>query len=72
MTLEEFAKNAGVYLVPCKKDWGGEIAYRTKDHPHCSIAGFRTEQAAYKHWLAETFGRNVAKAVLKLLQGATP
>lgn len=68
MNLEQFAKKAGVELVECRPEWGGKVAYKTKDSPNCTICGFRTEQAAYKHWLKSTFGENAAKAVTKLLK----
>ena len=70
MNLEQFAKSAGVTLVVCDKDWGGKVAYKMKDSPNCMVAGFRTEQAAYKHWLKSTFGEHAAKAVTKLLKPA--
>jgi len=68
MTLEEFAKQAGVVLVDCGSNWGGRIGYRTKDSPNCTFCGHRTEAAAYKSWLKGKFGDHTAKAVLKLLK----
>lgn len=68
MNLEQFARNAGVELVECGPEWGGRIGYKTKDHPNCTVAGFRTESAAYKSWLKGTFGDHTAKAVMKLLK----
>lgn len=70
MNLEQFAKKAGVELVECGKEWGGRIGYKTKDHPNCTVAGFRTEAAAYKSWLKSTFGEHAARAVIKLLKPA--
>lgn len=68
MTLEEFAKSAGVRLEECGPEWGGRIAYRIPDSPNCAWCGYRTEQAAYKAWLVGTFGEHTAKAVMKLLR----
>ena len=68
MTLEEFAKSAGVRIVECGPEWGGRIAYKTPDSPNTTWCGFRTERAAYKAWMEGTFGKHAAKAVLKLLK----
>lgn len=67
MTLEEFAKKAGVELIACEPEWGGRIAYKTPDAPNCCICGFRNAGAAYKHWLENTFGELAGKAVMSLL-----
>lgn len=67
MNLEQFAKNAGVKIVACDPGWGGRIGYTEKDHPNCTVCGFRTEQAAYKSWLKSAFGKHAARAVVKLL-----
>ena len=67
MTLEQFAKSAGVTLVDCDPGWGGRIGYKTKDHPNCTEAGYRTHQSAYKGWAENTFGAGAAKALFKLL-----
>ena len=73
MTLEQFAKKAGISLVPCDpKQWGGGIAYECKDTPNVRTCGFRTERAAYRHWLTDAFGQRTAKAVLSLLQEPKP
>ena len=68
MNLEQFAKSAGVTLVECGPEWGGRIGYKDKEYPNCTVAGFHTEQAAYKSWLKDTFGERAAKAVTKLLK----
>jgi hypothetical protein len=71
MNLEQFAKKAGVTLSECDpKLWGGRVAYQEADTPNCAVCGFRTESAAYKHWLSATFGKSTAKAVLGLLRRA--
>ena len=34
MTLEEFAKDAGVIIVDCGPGWGGKIGYKEKEYPN--------------------------------------
>ena len=68
MTLEEFAKLAGVSVFKCDPEWGGSIGYNSKDYPNSRICGFRSEAAAYKSWLEDSFGPTTAKAVLALLK----
>ena len=68
MTLEEFAKDAGVYIVDCGEGWGGRIGYKEKEYPNCTTCGFRTEKSAYKSWFNDRFGYDTAKAILKLLR----
>jgi len=69
--LERFAKEAGVKIVSCDAHWGGKFAYTTSDAPNCKFCGFRSEAAAYRHWLADTFGAVASKALLKLLARAS-
>lgn len=69
MTLDKFAKKAGVVIVPCDpKQWGGGIAYKEKSHPSIVVCGFKSKDAAYKHWLENAFGEGPARAVIELLQ----
>lgn len=68
MTLEEFAKKCGVVIVKCDQLWGGTFGWSTKDRPNCSELGFKTEKAAYKGWMQQTFGDAAAKEVMKLLK----
>lgn len=68
MTLEEFAKKAGVTLIECSPDWGGRVGYKTKDSPNSSVCGYRTAQSAYRGWLKGEFGEQASKAILKLLK----
>ena len=68
MTLEQFAINAGVKLVSCDKSWGGTIGYQCDDSPNSTVCGFKTEKAAYKHWLQDIFRNKAGKAVIKLLK----
>lgn len=68
MTLEEFAKKAGMRLTKCDASWGGTIGYKEADHPNCEVCGFRTEKAAYKHWLSGSFGKKMSSAIEALLK----
>jgi hypothetical protein len=70
MTLEEFAKDAGVKIVDCGKGWGGKIGYKEDEFPNHTTCGFKTEKAAYKSWFEDRFGKQTAKAILKLLKKA--
>lgn len=70
--LAAFAKKAGVSIVTLSvRDaiaFGGSLAYKEADNPHAMVCGFRTEHAAYTHWLKGTFGEQTGKAVLSLLR----
>lgn len=68
MTLEDFAKLAGVEVISCGPEWGGRFAYRMKDHPNSTYCGYRTINAAYKAWLVDSFGGSLSKTVLRLLK----
>ena len=70
MTLEEFAKRAGVTLTQCGPEWGGRVGYKTADSPNMSINGFRTEKAALNGWLKDAFGTRTASAILYLIKAA--
>ena len=67
MTLEEFAKKAGVTFVECDPEWGGPVGYKEKDYPNMVVAGFKTKEAALKSWLKSSFGEQLSKVVTKLL-----
>lgn len=67
MTLEEFAKKAGVKLILCGPGYGGKYGYITEDCPNSSVNGFRTEKSALKQWAKDTFGNKTAKALFSLL-----
>ena len=67
MTLEEFAKKAGVRVVPSEFE-DGEFDYQEADSPDTTIGSFRTKAEAYRFWLSETFGKRTAAAVRKLLK----
>lgn len=68
MTLADFAKQCGVTIVDCGPNWGGRIGYKEKDYPNSTTCGFRTEGAAYKRWMSDTFGPSTSKTILKLLK----
>lgn len=69
-TLKDFATAAGVTIVEVGPGWGGKIGYSEVDWPNATVCGFRTENAAYKHWLVEKFGEQGSKVILKLLKEA--
>ena len=62
MNLEQFAKKAGVRIVTCSR----ELHYQ--DGSNTTVGPFRTEAAAYKHWLVSEFTPQIAKAILRLLR----
>ena len=72
MTLEEFAKDAGCVVFEMHSDdakgWGGKFAYFEKGHERFRTCGFRTPAAAYKSFMADTFGEQATKAIIKLLK----
>lgn len=68
MTLEDFAKDAGVTLFRCDPEWGGTWGYKSEDYPNTSYCGFRSANAAYKGWAEGTFGKRSTKALLKLFK----
>jgi len=70
MNLEQFAIKAGVEIFDCGGGCGGRIGYKEKDHPNCSVCGFRTKDAAYKEWLATTFGKTVSREIAKLIKSS--
>ena len=67
MTLEEFAKKAGMRVVP-SEDEDGEFDYQAADSPNTTVTGFGSEKAAYRFWLIETFGKKTAAAIRTLLK----
>lgn len=67
MTLEEFAREAGVKVVPSMDDEGG-FDYQEEDAPNTTITGFGSIAAAYSFWLTETFGNRTAGVIRKLLK----
>lgn len=71
MTLEQFAKKAGVEIIDSPRGFGGKYAYREKDSPNCATCGFKTKNAAYKHWLSGVFGGSTGRAVLALLRSTS-
>lgn len=68
ITLEEFARDAGIKLITCDpKEWGGSIGYMSADFPNMSTCGFKTEKSALRHWVKDTFGEKAGKALIRLL-----
>lgn len=70
MTLEEFAKLAGVELKACDARYGGSIGWTTVDSPSSQVCGFKSNAAAYKSWFLYTFEPQTAKAIRKLLKAS--
>ncbi len=68
MTLEEFAKEAGVQIFECGKEWDNLLGWRTSRHPNINYCGYKTEKAIYKAWLISQFGEQTEKTVIKLLK----
>lgn len=73
MTLEQFCDLAGcvVSINPEPEGWYGKYRYHHRRTPNCFFCGFRTEKSARKAFLADTFGDDAAKAVMKLLTKET-
>ena len=67
MTLEEFAKKAGVKVVLSMYE-DGCFDYQEADSPNTTIGWFRTKNEAYRFWLLGTFGKRTAAAIRKLLK----
>jgi hypothetical protein len=67
MTLEEFAKKAGVRVVLSMYE-DGCFDYQVADSPNTTIGWFRTKDKAYRFWLIETFGKRTAAVIRKLLK----
>lgn len=68
ITLRQFAKRAGVRVIVCGPGWeGGRYGFTTEDNPQCATCGFSSHAAAYRGWLAETFGAKAAEAFAALL-----
>ena len=70
MTLEQFAKKAGVSIIEYHSGCGGNLGYTEADRKNTVVGSFRTANAAYKHWLAGTFGKQTSKAILSLLRAS--
>jgi hypothetical protein len=68
MNIKEFAEDAGVTIGRCEPDWGGTYSYKSEDYPNSTVCGFRSEAAAYKGWMEDSFGKKTTKALLRLLK----
>ncbi len=51
MNLIEFAKQSGVTVFKTEDGF----CYKESSYPNITTSGFKTEKAAYKHWLKDTF-----------------
>ena len=68
MTLEQFARQAGCIVSMNEDGWGGKYQYHTIENPNCFFCGYKTEAAAYRGWMNDSFGPTTSKVVLKLLK----
>ena len=68
MTLEDFAKKAGVMTFIYDGVCGVSVSYRTKDSPNVTNTGYKSDAHAYKGWLVNEFGKGASKAILDLLK----
>lgn len=68
MTIEDFAKKAGVVIVSCEPHWGGKFGWKSSIDSNVTNCGFKTEQAAYKNWFYDKFGKECANLVVKLMK----
>ena len=67
--LARFAKSAGVKVEKVDAvDWAGGFAYIEIDSPNCRICGFKTEQAAIRHWFNDRLGKELSTAVMRLIR----
>jgi hypothetical protein len=68
MTLEEFAKLAGVIVIECDAaQWGGGFGYTTKQYPSGRVCGCESPETAYRCWAESAFGDEAAKVLETLL-----
>ena len=65
--LTAFAKKAGLIFTKCDKDWGGTIAYTFKGS-NSTVCGFRSKEAAIKHWIGGEFSGRTGALVLDLIR----
>lgn len=70
MTPKEFAIKAGCIVSEMEdpKNWGGKWQYQSADSLNCFWCGFKTEDAAYRGFLKDTFGEQASKALIALLK----
>jgi len=67
MTLEDFAKLAGVVVIECDAEkWGGPFGYKERGS-NSSVCGCESPEAAYRSWAERAFGDDAAKALETLL-----
>jgi len=68
ISIQTFAKDAGVVVSRCDKEWGGTWQYQESSYPDSTICGFRTETELYNSWAKETFGEKAFKTLQKLIR----
>lgn len=64
-TLLQFAKAANVKFSRCEAGWGGTWAFSCSENS--MYCGYQTKREAAQAWADETFGKDTAKALVKLL-----
>ena len=67
-TVEWFAKKCGVTLERRSPEYGCAIVYFEADSPHTSVGMFRTELAAYRHWMESKFDKKTSRVIMRLLK----
>ena len=72
MNLKQFAKLAGLEITENNPAYHGrKYAYITRGTPVTKVCGFKTKSAAREHWLKDTFGGKLAKAIKDLLMSSS-
>lgn len=66
--VRKFARSAGVRIIDNGHPYNERYHYTEKGYPNTTVGGFRTERAAYAHWLASSFGENTSRAILALIR----
>lgn len=67
MTLEQFAKLAGVTVIDCDEDkWGGAFGYKERGS-NSSVCGCESPDDCYRSWLERSFGEDASKALASIL-----
>lgn len=72
MTLEEFAKLAGVTVIDCDEGkWGGAFGYKERGS-NSSVCGCESPDHCYRSWLERSFGEDASKAIISMLKPPSP
>lgn len=61
--LEELAKECGVEVSECDREWGGRYAY--SDQPNVRYCGYRTRKAALKGWFRHSVQGKLGEVLLR-------